>query len=886
MKKKFRLWLNIVTICLCMCAIMVGVYAATNAGLTVQGQIGFTAHGVEMTITGELSGFVTYDQQHTATETMTRTLKQVDLGGENPTKGTMSFADLEDTSDTPDTRVYFTDLVGATVPNIVLTLNFANSSPFPVKASINLPEIPSDYNVTVTASPANSIIMDANTGSGTLVITFALTDSDNSFESELDLSDLFTEDNTLIEFAKFLDIASMSNNHSITLANYLPDDTYTLKFENENGTLSDYAEICSLEPGEEYTGLIEQNIAPVSATEIGIYNSTGNKVGNVALASTFKKELGEKLYSFAAISDVHIGYNTSESDFATALTYFESDSSIKFIANCGDLNVGGQTSKLETYKSIITQNTTKPVYAVAGNHEASMGYLTNEVISSYTGQNLYYSYTEGNDVYIMVGMYDVHPGEQFSIEELTWLYETLEANRDKRCFVFMHLNPRDGSGDAVDLDLEGDMLSNTRGEVFYSLMSHYTNVTWFHGHTHEMFSIQEINSMNNYDNILGSHSVHIPSLAQPRAISDDGLSLVNNNDGSEGYIVDVYQNHIVLRGRDFVAGKFLPIASFCLDTELDTIEANTYYDDKQIIVNSNSNILKEADTWYSSTMAKSSITSISIVKNYTPTSYDEAWDASISGNNQVMCYRTGTELTMVGNKNGILANANSDKLFKDFSGLTEINGLENLNTSNVTSMQEGFRGCSKLTNIDISSFDLSKIVLFKGLFRDCLKLTSFRLPNKIGIQNENKSINLQKFFEGCNSLIEVDLSNLYTGEMPLSISEMFNGCSSLTKVKLGNNKISSLAVTFYNCKNIQEIDMRACDFTSLNTLAQTFNGCTNLSSLKFPANMDTSKVKEFNLTFNNCSALTLDCSSWDISSCTNYTDFNTNAPGVIAPAFN
>ena len=59
MKKKFRLWLNIVTICLCVCAVAIGVYAATSATLTVQGQIGFEAHGCDIDASGYVFGHKT-----------------------------------------------------------------------------------------------------------------------------------------------------------------------------------------------------------------------------------------------------------------------------------------------------------------------------------------------------------------------------------------------------------------------------------------------------------------------------------------------------------------------------------------------------------------------------------------------------------------------------------------------------------------------------------------------------------------------------------------------------------------------------------------------------------------------------------------------------------
>lgn len=50
MKKKYSLWLNIVTICLCLCAVAIGVYSAQTASLTVNGSIGFTAHGSDLNV--------------------------------------------------------------------------------------------------------------------------------------------------------------------------------------------------------------------------------------------------------------------------------------------------------------------------------------------------------------------------------------------------------------------------------------------------------------------------------------------------------------------------------------------------------------------------------------------------------------------------------------------------------------------------------------------------------------------------------------------------------------------------------------------------------------------------------------------------------------------
>jgi len=647
-------------------------------------------------------------------------------------------------------------------------------------------------------------------------------------------------------------VGFMNYDYALTLDSTLPADTYTLKYEDEMGALSEYANICSLEAGQTYSGLIAQNAAPQTATKIGVYNASGTRVGSIALVTSFRKDLGDKLYSFGAISDTHIGYDTAEDDLENALSYFDKDASIAFVANCGDLATGGADANLHTYKSIV-ERYSKPVYEIAGNHEANRGYLAMDGLKAFTGEDLYYSFTQGNDVYIMVGMYDVHAGEQFSEEELKWLYETLEANRDKRCFVFMHLNPRDGSGDAVNLDLEGDMLSNNRGETFYSLMDHYENVIWFHGHTHEKFEAQELAAMNTYDNVLGSHSVHIPSLSVPR--DTEGMVLTDDTAASEGYVVDVYENAIVLRGRDFVGGKFLPVATFCLDTTIKTVAADAYKDDAQNIINANSNILKEADTWYESSISKSAISRIIIGEDVAPKYYSECWDASISGNGRIMVYRDGTELYIVCGADGILANKNSQKLFAGFTGLNEIVGLEKINTKNVVEFTSAFENCKKLKELDISSFDLKYVINLRGVFKGCASLTSVILPENIGISATGGNIYiLQGLFEECKALTSVDVSMLLN--KPANISNIFKDCIALEKVTFGEMQVTAAANAFYNCGKLKTIDLHNVDFSACDTMLQMFQGCASL---------------------------TLDCSEWDTTKCEDITNFNNGAPGVTPP---
>jgi len=73
--------------------------------------------------------------------------------------------------------------------------------------------------------------------------------------------------------------------------------------------------------------------------------------------------------------------------------------------------------------------------------------------------------------------------------------------------------------------------------------------------------------------------------------------------------------------------------------------------------------------------------------------------------------------------------------FSCFDEVTTITGLENINTKNVTSMQDMFLRCEKLTSLDLSSFDTRKVQNMDGMFGGCKKLETIYVGNKWNIAN-------------------------------------------------------------------------------------------------------------------------------------------------------
>ena len=320
--------------------------------------------------------------------------------------------------------------------------------------------------------------------------------------------------------------------------------------------------------------LIAQNIAPLGVRRIGVYNESGNRVGQIPLGRLTPPDPREKLYSFGLLSDVHIGEQTAANDFTVALQYLSAETN--FICISGDLVDYNQHAE---YKSLVDAHATVPVYACTGNHDGYVGGIEN-IVESYTGKPLYYSIAYGNDVFVFVGCKSTYQGQLFTAAELDWLAETLEVNKNKRVFLFQHVRPMDACGNALNI-YKNDLLQGDEKAIFEGLLRQYPNIVFFHGHSHLKFDLQRHDAMANIDRVFGCWSVHVPSLSVPRGpVSAVDTTRVELYAESEGYIVDVYPNGIHLRGRDFVAGKYLPIASYWLDTVVSTDENDTKLLDK------------------------------------------------------------------------------------------------------------------------------------------------------------------------------------------------------------------------------------------------------------------------------------------------------------------
>ena len=317
----------------------------------------------------------------------------------------------------------------------------------------------------------------------------------------------------------------------------------------------------------EYTHFIPQNIAPIGAKSLCVYDADGNKVHSFSLGR-LTQPTGTKLYSVGLISDTHLQPVSSDAPtnrLKTAMALFEAKG-VAFVCNSGDItnhgfkNSDGSTDLLQfaDYKTVRELYPNLPIYAACGNHDSYFAPITDNLaeLETYTGHGLYFSVSYENDLFIFVGQ--PSSGSPMNEEELSWLEGLLTTNADKRCFVFVHPYISDDSGNA--LNTYGNALLPQTSSVTKRLKTALTNhgkCVIFHGHSHFRQVEQEKDETTNYTNKNGFHSVHVPSLAVPAFVNASG-SREQSTTESYGYIVDVYADCIVLNGWDFVNGEYVP----------------------------------------------------------------------------------------------------------------------------------------------------------------------------------------------------------------------------------------------------------------------------------------------------------------------------------------
>jgi len=277
----------------------------------------------------------------------------------------------------------------------------------------------------------------------------------------------------------------------------------------------------------------------------------------IILSFTFLISAQTKLVSdtlpkiiFPVISDIHIGGAESERKFQNALEdYKEIYPRYDAIVMVGDITNGGKESQYRTFMQILNSNKANKATEIIlmGNHEymagdsSSKGYET-RFVKETSMPYLYYDQRIKGYHFIALAPENMG-GADLSVKQLSWLKTKLNENRDKRqpIFVFLHQPlPNTVYGSKT----WGDVINYKK---LNNILKKYPQVILFSGHSHYILDNDKTIIKKSFT-MFNTGAVYYTMLEGDK-YSDPSLS--------EGLLVEVYQNKVVIKCREFSKHKWL-----------------------------------------------------------------------------------------------------------------------------------------------------------------------------------------------------------------------------------------------------------------------------------------------------------------------------------------
>ena len=168
--------------------------------------------------------------------------------------------------------------------------------------------------------------------------------------------------------------------------------------------------------------------------------------------------------------------------------------------------------------------------------------------------------------------------------------------------------------------------------------------------------------------------------------------------------------------------------------------------------------------------------------------------------------------------------------FQGYVNLTSIEGIEYLNTSQVTDMHNMFSECSHLQTTDFSGFDTRKVKDMSYMFHNCGSLKSLDISNF----NTSEVTDMRGMFDGCTGLTSLDLSHLNTSKVSVMAS-MFQSCINLLSVNLSGwdtRNVKSMTGMFKRCLSLKTLDLSGFDTREKTcTMGDMFKVCKELTTI-------------------------------------------------------
>lgn len=251
----------------------------------------------------------------------------------------------------------------------------------------------------------------------------------------------------------------------------------------------------------------------------------------------------ELITSFAVVSDIHVETNHPEpyNSLKGVLQGIKVGEDIDAVVYTGDNVMNGQVLEdVFFYSAVRAVMPAKNNYVITGNHDLGNGegdyskfrsnfILFNKLVLGNDIDELYYYKVVNGCYMIFMSSEDLCVGDYvISDEQLNWLKGVLDKAQAENApiLVFNH-HP-------IYLVRDRDYR-----EIAW-LLQKYDNLVYFHGHYHNQLTT---------DSFYEWHGVDCINV--PRATEN------SDYDPGSGLVVEVYEDEIVVRSRDFIKGEWM-----------------------------------------------------------------------------------------------------------------------------------------------------------------------------------------------------------------------------------------------------------------------------------------------------------------------------------------
>ncbi len=228
------------------------------------------------------------------------------------------------------------------------------------------------------------------------------------------------------------------------------------------------------------------------------------------------------------------------------------------------------------------------------------------------------------------------------------------------------------------------------------------------------------------------------------------------------------------------------------------------------------------------------ITATFLDTNKVPDNAIDSWDVSEARDGGVMAYVTesstgaGKYDLFIGATRGVVANEDSSNFFFNFTNIISIEFNGNFDTSNAVNMEQMFRLCTSLIQLDLSSFDVGNVTNMTAMFNFWSSEQNRSLDSSLTTIIFGKNFNtinvtsMHSMFAGANKLINLDLSSFNTSNV-VDAYHMFYLCTNLVNLDISNfDTVNMLNMQgmFQSCSNIKTLNL--CNFNTKNATNMSY----------------------------------------------------------------